>query len=93
MDTTERTYTAFAGDRQIASGDLRALLTSVKRRPRGAGSRPPLFFEDWTGRQVDFDLRGTPAEAVARAEAARAPEENVGEARRGGRSSASSRGR
>ncbi len=83
MDTTERTYTAFAGDRQIASGDLRALLTGVKRRPRGAGSRPLLFFEDWTGRQVDFDLRGTPAEAVARAEAARAPEESAGEARRG----------
>jgi hypothetical protein len=67
----ERTYTAFLGDRRVAHGDLRRVLAGVKRRPGRA--RPVLFFEDWTGRQVDFDLRGTVDAAIARAEAAAAP--------------------
>jgi hypothetical protein len=67
METGEGTYTAFAGARRVAHGDLRRVLAGVKRRPRGG--RPVLFFEDWTGRQVDFDLRGSVGEAIARAEA------------------------
>jgi hypothetical protein len=83
VSTTEPTYTAFLGDRRVASGDLRALLTAVKRRRSLTAGPPVLFFEDWSGRQVDFDLRGTAAQAVARAVAAHAAGEGGEGARRG----------
>ena len=60
-------YSVFAGDRCVVSGDLRAMLLSTKARfDRDPGERL-LIFEDHTGRQVDFDFRGTPEEVVARA--------------------------
>ncbi len=66
-----RTLTAFVGQRCVASGDLRAVLTEAKRQIDQADPKGPhealLFFEDETGRQVDFDLSGTPDEVVARA--------------------------
>jgi hypothetical protein len=62
----ERTYTAFAGDRQLASGPLRELLLAVKalvdRQPVAA----LLIFDDQTGQQVEFDFRGTPEQVLAR---------------------------
>ncbi len=61
------TYTAFAGDQRVASGDLATTLRAAKayldRRPRAQ----LLIFDDSTGRQVDFDLRGSADEVVARA--------------------------
>ncbi len=63
---SERTFTAFAGQRLIASGDIETTIRRVKEETDGAQDAPILFFEDRTGRQVDFDLRGTPQEAVAR---------------------------
>lgn len=71
MDSTDETavtYSAFAGDRLVASGPLTAMLTSATAWLRRAkDDKPLLVFEDATGRQVDFDLRGTPEEVVARA--------------------------
>jgi uncharacterized protein len=63
----ETTYTAFVGVRRVASGDLTQMLLETKALlDRGAGG--PLFiFEDQTGRQVDFDFRGTPDEVLERA--------------------------
>ena len=61
------TYTAFAGQEQIASGGLRELLLETKARLDLGHDDPILIFEDQTGRQVDFDLRGTPDEVVERA--------------------------
>lgn len=61
----DRTYTAFAADRRVASGPLRAVLLALLARP--GGGAPVLVFEDRTGKQVDFDLRGTPEEVLARA--------------------------
>lgn len=61
------TYSAFAGDRRLASGPLRPVLTEARawleRRERAA----LLFFDDRTGRQVDFDLRGPLEQVLARA--------------------------
>jgi hypothetical protein len=55
----ERTYTAFAGDRMIASGPLSDVLTRSKRLfDRGQGEQL-LVFEDQSGQQMEFDLRGT----------------------------------
>jgi hypothetical protein len=83
MESTERTYTAFAGDTLVASGQLRTLLPAAWQRQHAGTSELLLVFEDWTGRQVDFDLRGTVEEVVARAEAAHASEEAQAGARRG----------
>lgn len=66
------TYTAFVEMECVAAGSLAQVLTSVKRcqeqneaamHARGT----PLVFRDRTGREVDFDLRGTLEEVMARA--------------------------
>lgn len=67
----DRTYTAFAGARRIASADLRTMLLRTKAHLDGGGGEPVLIFEDDTGRQVDFDFRGAPEEVLQRAEVAK----------------------
>ncbi|WP_242125098.1 DUF2239 family protein [Sphingobium sp. Sx8-8] len=55
-----RTFTAFAGDLWIATGDedeIRAALHAI-----GAEAQNLLLFDDNTGRQVDIDLRGSSTE-------------------------------
>jgi hypothetical protein len=60
------TYTAFAGDRLVVSGDLRTMILRTKECLDNGEIRPILIFEDQTGRQVDFDFRGTPDEVLTR---------------------------
>jgi hypothetical protein len=62
-----RTYTAFVGETLIASGPLDTMLPEVKARFDRDASALFLIFEDQSGRQVDFDLRGAVDEVVARA--------------------------
>jgi len=62
-----RTYTAFVGETLIASGPLEAMLPEVKAKFDRDASALFLIFEDQSGRQVDFDLRGSVDEVVARA--------------------------
>jgi uncharacterized protein len=62
----EEVYSAFTGPRLLASGPKRAVLLAVKAHHDGGG-HGVLVFDDATGRQVDFDLRGTPEEVLARA--------------------------
>jgi uncharacterized protein len=62
----DKTYTAFVGTNLLASGtrdEVLAVLKSHFDRDRGYLI---LTFEDQTGRQVDFDLRGTLADVLAR---------------------------
>jgi uncharacterized protein len=61
-----QSFTAFAGDRLIASGELKTTLLATKRRLDKEASAPILIFDDSTGKQVDFDFRGTPEEVLAR---------------------------
>jgi hypothetical protein len=61
------TYSAFAGDRVVASGPLDEMLLRTKAFLDRGGDAAVLIFEDQTGRQVDFDFRGTPEEVVDRA--------------------------
>jgi hypothetical protein len=60
-------FMAFVGESCIASGELREVLTEASA---WCSSHAPeenvLFFEDRTGQQVDFDLRGTTDEVLAR---------------------------
>jgi hypothetical protein len=65
------TYTAFAGDRRIVSGPLEGMLRKTWRRLHAGESETVLIFDDETGRQIDFDFRGSADEVVARAQSAR----------------------
>jgi Uncharacterized protein conserved in bacteria len=62
----ERTYTAFAGEKIIVSGPLETVLPEVKKR-FDEGEVSTILFEDQTGQQVDFELRGPVSEVLARA--------------------------
>ncbi|HEU5079162.1 MAG TPA: DUF2239 family protein [Opitutaceae bacterium] len=64
---SKKTYTVFVANRLIASGALEEVLSKMKEcfaRDRGT---PFLVFDDETGAQVDFDLRGTLEEILTRA--------------------------
>lgn len=61
-----QTYTAFAGDKLIISGDLRTMLLTTKECIDKGETDQILIFDDQTGEQIDFNLRGTPEEVIAR---------------------------
>jgi hypothetical protein len=58
--------TAFEGARKLVAGPLRAVVLAVRDAVRRGGTAPVLTFEDATGRVLDFDLRGTEEEILAR---------------------------
>ncbi|MGB8261970.1 MAG: DUF2239 family protein [Terracidiphilus sp.] len=60
------THSAFAADRLIASGTLEQTLAAVIAALEQDRTLQPIFFEEATGRQLDFDLRGTLEEVLAR---------------------------
>src|SRR4051812_42277655 len=59
------TFTAFQGERRLASGPLSAVALAVKRA-KPAESEPIAMFSDATGRPIDLDLRGSDQEVLAR---------------------------
>jgi hypothetical protein len=61
-----QTFTAFLGERLLASGAKLNVALSVKAELRTNVAQTILIFEDGTGRQVDFDLRGEDHEIAAR---------------------------
>jgi hypothetical protein len=62
-----QTFSAFAGEQRVVSGMLQKVLVALKARFDVDPGERILVFEDATGRQIDFDLRGTIEEVVARA--------------------------
>lgn len=70
METTvtarPRTYVAFAGDKLVAEGDLRAVIARVKERAERGRAEGILLFDDDTGRQLEVSLEGTVEEVIAR---------------------------
>ncbi len=62
------TYTAFLGWKRVGAGPLEEVLRRVKERlGDGEPEETLLMFEDQTGKQVDFDLRGSIQEVLERA--------------------------
>ncbi len=49
-------FSVFEGDKLIAEGDKSLVLKAAKQRFRQDASVMLLFFDDETGRQIDFDL-------------------------------------
>ena len=62
-------FTAFEGQRRLASGPLAEIALAAKRAEQHA-SEPIAIFSDVTGRAVDLDLRGSTEEILARLTAA-----------------------
>jgi uncharacterized protein len=77
MENNAPAYVAFSASRQVAAGTLREVLPILKQRFDRDPSDMLLVFQTDTGRQVDFDLRGTLDEALARV----APEPSKGPGR------------
>jgi hypothetical protein len=65
MENTKK-YTAFVDERVVASGSLEELLPKLKAIFDRDRSTLFLIFDNETGEQVDFDLRGTVEEVLAR---------------------------
>jgi hypothetical protein len=65
MESTKK-YTAFVGERVVASGALEEVLPKLKAMFDRQRSTLFLIFDDETGVQVDFDLRGTLEAVLAR---------------------------
>jgi uncharacterized protein len=65
------TYTAFIGPRRLASGPLGDVAAAAAVLPDGA--HPLLVFDDFTGSQVDLDLRGGETQVRARYQGEAAP--------------------
>jgi uncharacterized protein len=59
------TFTAFAGERRLASGTLARVALAAKRAKQHS-SEPVAVFSDVTGGAVDLDLGGSEDEALAR---------------------------
>jgi len=59
-------FTAFAGTRQVASGDLRSVVLALKNRLDRGDEGAVLVFDDRSGAELDFDLRGSTAEVLER---------------------------
>ena len=66
MEEDAPVYVAFANERTIASGPLRTLLPSLKSHIDREAGETLLCFDVATGAQVDFDLRGSIEEILAR---------------------------
>lgn len=60
------TYSAFAGQRLIVSGNLEAMLLKTKGYLDLNEGETILIFEDQTGQQTDFDFRGTFDDVLSR---------------------------
>jgi uncharacterized protein len=52
-----QTFTVFCENRRIAAGPLAEMLARVKEWVAKNGEAGILYFEDWSGRQTDFNLR------------------------------------
>ncbi len=69
---SEPTYTAFIGNKRVATGRLAEVAIASKTAMTRAKSAALLVFDDHTGEQVEVDLRGS-SEAIRQRLAAPAP--------------------
>jgi len=66
MTTPESPCSAFDGHRLIASGALAAVAEATRQAIDRGAQGPVLVFDDRSSRQIELDLRGTPAQVQAR---------------------------
>jgi len=61
-----KSYTAFGGERRVASGRLEDVVLRVKEVLEGGEREPVLVFDDVTSQQVEVDFRGSRQEVLTR---------------------------
>lgn len=66
MNSSSHTCTAFDADRRLASGSYGQVALAVRALLKEQPNAVVLIFDDETGRQVDFDLRGSDRDVMAR---------------------------
>ncbi|AUX48008.1 hypothetical protein SOCE26_095340 [Sorangium cellulosum] len=59
-------FTAFAGARRVAAGELSCVLRAAKALRDEGGHAPVLIFDDRTGEQIDVSFRGTADDVLKR---------------------------
>ncbi len=64
--SSDQTYCAFAGERLLARGELRAVLAAAKAEVDRTHDDSVLFIREQTGKPVEFNLRGSVSEVLAR---------------------------
>jgi hypothetical protein len=69
ITTQEKTCTAFAGSKMIATGDLKHVAQLTKKTIDGGEKEFVLIFDDITAQPIEIDFRGTPKDVIARIEA------------------------
>ncbi len=79
------TCTAFAGSKRIASGPPDQVALAVRAALDANVVQPLLVFDDVSGAPVDFDLRGSPQDILARLAPQEAPDQHPEPARGPGR--------
>jgi hypothetical protein len=62
----QRTYAAFTHETRIAAGPLREVLEQTKKKLDRDEADQLLIFDEQTGRQVEYDFRGTLHEVLER---------------------------
>ena len=65
-EQTQQHYTAFNGQQLLISGQLEAVVLRVKQKIKSDPASSILVFSDLTGKEMDFDLRGTDKDALQR---------------------------
>lgn len=60
------TYTAFDGEKILAHGQLEDVALTVRQRLKTSQTASVLVFSDLTGKEMDFDLRGSEKEVRQR---------------------------
>ena len=64
--TSMGNFTAFIGQRRLASGPLADVARAIRKNTKPSAQQPILIFDDQSGRSIDIDLRGTDEEILAR---------------------------
>jgi uncharacterized protein len=64
---TNKHFTAFAGSSMIATGELKEILAKTKEFLDSGNQEQVLIFDDETGRNRDFNMRGTLEEVLEQA--------------------------
>jgi|688.fasta_scaffold884992_1 hypothetical protein len=62
----EQTYVAFVADQLIKSGPLTDVLAAIKLTVSTGDQQQVLIFDNSSGQQLDFDIRGSLEEVLAR---------------------------
>lgn len=71
--TNPTSYAAFAAERLLSRGPLAEVLAAVKLKGADHPAARLLIFENETGREVDFDLRGSLDDVLERVRVREAP--------------------